>query len=61
MVQSQSDLIQRLSAPLAQTAFALSEAPSTVNAEYVTVSATTPLKPKQKIAHLFQLNQTKPC
>ena len=47
-------------APLAQTAFALSEAPSTVNADYVAVSSTTPLKPKQKIANLFQLNQTQP-
>lgn len=42
---------------LSQNAFALSEAASTVNAEYVKVSAVTPLKPKQKIADLFKLNQ----
>ncbi|WP_335939762.1 MBL fold metallo-hydrolase [Streptomyces sp. PTD5-9] len=34
------------------------EAPSTVDAEYVQESATVPLRPGQKIAHLFNLNES---
>ncbi len=44
----------------AQIAWALPPTPSIVQAEYVEASAGTPLKPKQKIGNLFQLNQKKP-
>lgn len=46
--------------PFTQNAWAFTEAPSIVQAEYVEASANKPLQQKQKIAELFRLNQTTP-
>lgn len=53
-------LLVSASALAQQPARTLVEAPSTVNATYVTASSKTALKPDEKIANLYTLNLTQP-